>query len=208
RRGGQWPLYSAASMRAAPRRLATVGLLLGTVALFLVLLELVFRLAGVSVGTVQINRGTVRRSSNPRLAFELRPGAVLHAEVDYRINGEGLRNPETPVARPPGVKRIAVVGDSIAFGYWVAEEQAFPRQLERMLGGSVEVLDFAVPGYNLDQEIETLRVKAFDYSPDLVLVAFCLNDLEGIFSYEYGLVLDRSARSDTLGGRLLEGLLR
>jgi lysophospholipase L1-like esterase len=195
-------------MRAASRRLATVGLLLGTVALTLLVLEAGFRALGVSVGTVQINRGTVRRSPNPRLAFELRPGALVRAEVDYRINSDGLRNPETPVAKAPGVRRIAVVGDSIAFGYWVAEDQAFPRQLERMLGGSVEVLDFAVPGYNLDQEIETLRAKAFDFSPDLVLVAFCLNDLEGIFSYEYGLVLDRSARSETIGGRLLEGLLR
>jgi lysophospholipase L1-like esterase len=174
----------------------------------LLALELVFRLAGVSVGTVQINRGTVRRSSNPRLAFELRPGAFVRSEVDYQISSEGLRNPEVPVMKPPGVRRIAVVGDSIAFGYWVAEDQAFPRQLERMLGGSVQVLDFAVPGYNLDQEIETVRAKAFDFSPDLVLVAFCLNDLEGIFSYEYGLVVDRSARSETVGGRLLEGLLR
>ena len=41
-----------------------------------------------------------------------------------------------------------------------------------------------------------------------MLVAFCLNDLEGNFSYEYGLTLDRSTRSVTLGGRLLEGLLR
>jgi lysophospholipase L1-like esterase len=195
-------------MRAARRRLATLGLVLGAVALTLLVLEGAFRVAGVSVGTVQTNRGTVRRSSNPRLAFELRPGAVVHAEVDYRISKEGLRGPDVSLAKPPGVERIAVVGDSIAFGYWVAEEQAFPRQLEQMLGGSVEVLDFAVPGYNLDQEIETLRAKAFDYSPDLVLVAFCLNDLEGIFSYEYGLVLDRSARSDSPGGRVLEAVLR
>jgi lysophospholipase L1-like esterase len=195
-------------MRAASRRLATLGLLLGAVGLTLVVLEVVFRLVGVSVGTVQINRGTVRRSANPRLAFELRPGALVRSEVDYRISSEGLRNPETPMAKPPGVRRIAVVGDSIAFGYWVAEDQAFPRQLERMLGDSVQVLDFAVPGYNLDQEIETLRAKAFDYSPDLVVVAFCLNDLEGIFSYEYGLVLDRSARSNSFAGRVLEGLLR
>jgi lysophospholipase L1-like esterase len=194
-------------MRAA-RRLATLGLVLGAVGFALLVLEIVFRLAGVSVGTVQINRGTVRRSSNPRLAFELRPGAVVRSEVEYGINSGGLRNPETPTIKPSGVKRIAVVGDSIAFGYWVAEDQAFPRQLQTMLGGSVEVLDFAVPGYNLDQEIETLRAKAFDYSPDLVLVAFCLNDLEGIFSYEYGLVLDRTARSDSAGGRLLEAVLR
>jgi lysophospholipase L1-like esterase len=103
---------------------------------------------------------------------------------------------------------VAILGDSIAFGYWVGEEQTFARQLEGMLGGSVQVLNFGVPGYNLEQEIEALRTKAFGYAPDLVIVALCLNDLEGIFSYEYGLTLDRSTRRETIAGRLLEGLLR
>jgi lysophospholipase L1-like esterase len=109
------------------------------------------------------------------------------------------------------VKRVAVLGDSIAFGYWVREEDGFPRQLEAMLragGQRVEVLDFGVPGYNLDQEIETLRAKALAFQPDAVVVAFCLNDLEGIFSYELGLVQDRGARSRTLLGAARETLLR
>ncbi len=194
-------------MSPARRPLANLALVLGAMAATLLVLELAFRIVGVSVGTVQINRGTVRRSSNPRLAFELRPGAVVRSEVDYRINAEGLRNPGVPVAKAPGVRRIAVLGDSIAFGYWVGEEQTFARQLEGMLGASVQVLNFGVPGYNLDQEIETLRARAFAYAPDLVVVAFCLNDLEGIFSYEYGLVIDRTARSARPGGRLLEWFL-
>ena len=99
-------------------------------------LEGAFRLAGVNVGTVQINRATVRRSDNPRLGFELRPGGSVHAEVDYRVNAEGLRGPETSVAKPPGVRRVAVLGDSIAFGYWVSDPDGFPRQLETMLNAS------------------------------------------------------------------------
>ena len=31
------------------------------------------------------------------------------------------------------MRRVAVLGDSIAFGYWVADEDGFPRQLEAML---------------------------------------------------------------------------
>lgn len=175
------------------------------------LVEAAFRLAGVSVGTVQINRETVRRSEDPLLRFELRPGGFARAEVDYRIDALGLRGPETTAEKPRGVKRVAVLGDSIAFGYWVDERDAFPRQLEAMLGeggGRVEVLDFGVPGYNLDQEIEALRAKALAFSPDLVVVAFCLNDLEGVFSYELGLVQDRSSRSRTLLGRAREAMLR
>jgi lysophospholipase L1-like esterase len=177
------------------------------------LLEAAFRGAGVHVGTVQINRTTVRRSDDPRLGFELRPGGVARAEVEYRINAQGLRGPEVTVAKPADTRRVVVLGDSIAFGYWVAEADAFPRQLEAMLneargtGPRVEVLNFAVPGYNLDQEIEALRAKALAFSPDLVVVAFCLNDLEGPFSYELGLVQDRAVRGRSWLGRAREGLL-
>lgn len=192
---------------------AQLGLSAASVTLLVLVLELAFRMASVSVGTVQINRETVRRSDNPRLLFELRPGAVARAEVEYRINSWGLRGPATTREKPAGVRRIAVLGDSIAFGYWVAESDGFPRQLESMLAGRlpgqrIEVLGFGVPGYNLDQEIETLRSKVLAFSPDVVVVAFCLNDLEGIFSYELGLVQDRAARRGTLWGALREKLLR
>jgi lysophospholipase L1-like esterase len=177
-----------------------------------VVVEAAFRLLHVSVGTVQINRATVRRNSDALLPFELRPGARVQAEVEYRINALGMRGPETTVAKPAGIRRIAVLGDSIAFGYWVAEKDAFPRQLELLLavvrgpGPAVEVLNFGVPGYNLDQEIEVLRSKALAFAPDLVVIAFCLNDLEGT-SRELGLVQDRSWRERSLLGRVREGLL-
>jgi len=199
--------------RRLRRAAGAVALVLASLAVGLLVIEVGFRLAGVSVGTVQINRATVRRSTDPRLRFELRPGSVVRGEVEYRVNAEGLRGPETTVEKPTGVRRVAVLGDSIAFGYWVAEADAFPRQLEIMLNqaggvdGRIEVLDFGVPGYNLDQEIETLRARALAFSPDLVVVAFCLNDLEGIFSYELGLVQDRAARGGSWAGRLREALL-
>ena len=33
------------------------------------------------------------------------------------------------------------------------------------------MLNFGVPGYNLDQDTEALRSKAFAFSPDAVVVA-------------------------------------
>ena len=195
------------------RALGPLALTVASLAVTALALEAAFRLTGVSVGTVQINRATVRRSDNPRLRFELRPGSVVRAEVDYRVNAEGLRGAETTVGKPAGVRRVAVLGDSIAFGYWVANADGFPLQLEAMLnatgsaGGRVEVLNFGVPGYNLDQEIEALRAKALAFAPDLVVVAFCLNDLEGLFSYELGLVQDRAARGRSFSGRAREWLL-
>jgi hypothetical protein len=69
------------------------------------------------------------------------------------------------------------------------------------------VLNFGVPGYNLDQTTEVLRSRALRFAPDVVVVALCLNDLESALSYEYGLTVDRSARRATLAGRVADGLL-
>jgi lysophospholipase L1-like esterase len=199
---------------ARGRLLPSVALLVAAVLLTLAVLETAFRLARVPVGTVQINRATVRRSANPHLRFELRPGATAAAEVDYRINAVGLRGPAVEEAKPADVTRVVVLGDSIAFGYWVAEADAFPRQLETMLGAGrpasqrVEVLNFGVPGYNLDQSLEMLRSRALRFAPDAVVLALCLNDLEGVQSYEYGLTVDRSARRETLPGRIADVLLQ
>jgi lysophospholipase L1-like esterase len=200
-------------MSLRSRVLAPLALALASVCVTLVVLEVGFRLTHVSVGTVQINRATVRPSTNPRLRFELEPGSSVQAEVEYRVNAGGLRGPEVSIEKPQGVRRVALLGDSIAFGYWVADEDGLARQLESMLnevrgpGPRVEVLNFGVPGYNLDQEIETLRSRALRFDPDVVVLAFCLNDLEGIFSYELGLVQDRATRRETLLGRLREGVL-
>ena len=71
----------------------------------------------------------------------------------------------------------------------------------------MEVLNFGVPGYNLEQEIETLRARALAFAPDLVVVLFCLNDLEGVFSYELGLVQERSERRRSVTGGLREWLV-
>ncbi len=187
------------------RLVAPLALSLGSVAAFLLVAETATRLLGVSVGTVQINRGVVRESANPKLGFELRPGSSVSSEVDYRVNTEGFRGGPLGT-KSPDRRRIAVFGDSIVFGYWVAENDAFPAQLGEILGPRVEVLNLGVPGYNLDQEIENLRGRVEALRPDMVVFGFCLNDLEGLLSFEYGLTLARrEARSGPR--RALESLL-
>jgi lysophospholipase L1-like esterase len=195
--------------RVVGRVLPPLALVAGSVFAMGLALEVAFRVLDVPVGTVQINRATIRRTANPRLLFELRPGSSIQAEVRYSINSLGMRGPEVSEEKPSGVVRVAVIGDSIAFGYWVQEKDAFPRQLERMLGGPrrVEVLNFGVPGYDLEQYVETVRTRALSFAPDVVVVAFCLNDLEGLTSYEYGLTVDRAARRRSFVGTAYEALL-
>ena len=60
------------------------------------------------------------------------------------ISTQGLRDREFAVPKPPGLLRILVLGDSVAFGHGVAASEAFPRVLEDLLNSAdrpVEVVN-------------------------------------------------------------------
>ena len=115
--------------------------------------------------------------------FALRPGLEGHyqreGESYVRINSDGQRDREHAKAKPPDTVRIAVLGDSFVEAMHVPMEQTFWSLLERKLeechafpGKHVEVLNFGVSGYGTAQELMTLRKKVWDYSPDIVVLAF------------------------------------
>jgi hypothetical protein len=118
--------------------------------------------------------------------YGLRPGAEGRipetGDALYRINSDGFRGPAHARPKPAGRLRVLVMGDSVAFGYGVAEADAFPRILERELAArvpelDVEVVNLGVGGYNAWNEEELLKDVGVGYQPDLVLVQFCINDL-------------------------------
>jgi hypothetical protein len=85
---------------------------------------------------------------------------------------ELLRN-ERRRAKPPGVFRIAVVGDSNVESLQVERKDNFCSQLEQSLSKDlkqkVEVLNFGVSSYNLGQMLLRLKTLALDFAPDMVL---------------------------------------
>jgi lysophospholipase L1-like esterase len=180
-------------------------LLLASTLFALLVLEVGMRIVGVSVGTIHINRHTMGLSDNPKLVFGLTPGGVARAEVEYRINEHGMRNPPVTKQKPEGTRRVAVIGDSIAFGYWVPLEHTLSSHLEQILnehgrsGTTYEVLNFGVPGYNLEQEIEVLRSVAPEFEPDAVVFAFCMNDLRSARGHNFGLVNNRLKERERAG---------
>jgi hypothetical protein len=119
----------------------------------------------------------------------LRPGVTGyynregHAEVS--INSAGFRGPEVSAAKPHGVFRVAVLGDSYAEAIQVPYDETFSAVAARELthcqavaGRRVQVLDFGVDGYGTAQELITLRRKVWAYSPDMVVLAlFMGNDI-------------------------------
>lgn len=90
------------------------------------------------------------------------------------INPDGQRGRAYPQARTPGTLRVAVLGDSQAWGDGVADDETFAALLER---DGLEMLNFACPGYGTDQELLVLDDRAARWSPDVVLIAaFVGND--------------------------------
>lgn len=177
--------------------LVAAGLLLGLAAA-----ELLVRAAGAAPEVSPVRRGRFQLSANPRLVFEPVPGMQVAAREDGgvplffgypgRANRLGYRDRDHALTKPPGTYRIAVIGDSVAAG-WGVEQTAdlFAPRLERLLNGGrgeggggagdgeaqrFEVLNFAVTGYNTAQQVETLASRGLAFDPDLVIVAYCLND--------------------------------
>jgi lysophospholipase L1-like esterase len=124
-----------------------------------------------------------RESSDPTLIYELVPGSSCERDgVFVAINSAGFRDDEFPQTPPDGF-RIVLVGDSVAWGYRVPMESAFPQVLERELRhlgsepfASGIVYNLAVDGYSTEQEIRLLETRGLALHPDLIIVSYVLND--------------------------------
>lgn len=169
----------------ARRVLARLGVAALGVVVALAVLELVVRLA-VPPSASEVLRGLhVARPDRPWL-YGLEPRArrrdATHPGVVYEVNADGFR--DRAFVRDPAddAFRLLVLGDSIAFGYGVALERTFAKQLEHRLRAaapapSFEVLNLGVSGYNPYTEAALLEDVGLGYRPDLVLAQFCVNDL-------------------------------
>ncbi len=77
---------------------------------------------------LHIKKPVYTPSGLKELIWELSPGAEgeMHG-IRYKINSLGLRDVEYSLKKPDGVFRIGVVGDSVVFGYGVADiKDVFP----------------------------------------------------------------------------------
>ncbi|MGE3171580.1 MAG: GDSL-type esterase/lipase family protein [Planctomycetota bacterium] len=128
--------------------------------------------------------GIIRLAQNPRIVYELIPNLdVEYLGVPLRTNALGFRGPEVAVPKPAGTFRVLVLGDSVAFGHGVRDEDGFARQLEVLLreacpAHDVDVVNTAVPGHNTAMEVATLIDKGLALQPDLVVYLFVGNDLD------------------------------
>jgi lysophospholipase L1-like esterase len=126
-----------------------------------------------------------RRETHDFRFYELIPNSEIDDYRDgrkrYRLktNSAGFADREYSIKKPDDVRRIAIVGDSVTRGQGAPFQGAYESLLEQKLnetqavgaGRHVEILNFAVGSYNATQMLETAKVKATPYAPDLYVIA-------------------------------------
>lgn len=98
------------------------------------------------------------------------------------INARGYRDLERATPKPPGVRRAVCLGDSFTFGSAVLFDDTWPQRVERLLSRERderwEAVNLGEEGLNTAQEAAKLSAEGFSYQPDVVVVAYVLNDSE------------------------------
>ena len=165
------------------RRLALV---VGTIVVFLLVLEGVARLIPEPDGfTSRVRRfSAVAVVEDPVLGHRLRPSCEVEvAGVRYRISSLGTRGPELreTAGGAPRPFRILFLGDSVTMGWGVAEEDAFVHRVAEKLeaeGKATEVVNGGVLAYGTREEALWLEEIGDKVAPDLVLLGYFPNDPE------------------------------
>jgi hypothetical protein len=164
-------------MSRARRLAANLFLSIGSLAVFLVVVELVLQFVVPLVYRPRLTK------LDPELGWYHRSSVEAANTLEghtYResYNGHGYRWPEHDYRKAEGTRRIAVLGDSFVNASEVGDEETFTWHLQTRLSG-VEVINLGVYGYSTAQQLITLERVAFRFHPDLVVLVTLPNDYPG-----------------------------
>lgn len=141
----------------------------------LLLLDLFFNFCGVGLEEIlqpDLKLG-MRHLANKHVVWR------MEGYSDDHFNSTGMRDVEHAIAKPAGVYRIALLGDSATEGLQVPLEATYARQLERAYrarGINAEVLNFGCSGYSTGQEVLQYEHEIAQYKPDLTILLYNRGD--------------------------------
>jgi hypothetical protein len=191
------------------RFVANLGLAAGAVVVCLAVLEVGLRVGGVVprrfANTARLRDGHGQLlldcyPENPRQAFDLdlrdpavreryRAAGVARVDavaarapfaVEFRYNALGFRDVEWG-AKPSGVHRVIVMGDSFTEGWGVREVDTYPRRLERLLNAAEpdrwEVRNAGRRGADFPA-LQDVFEEALAFEPDLLVYGMVPNDVD------------------------------
>lgn len=165
--------------------LLNMGLLLLTLGLLIAFGEWFLRWSGLQ--PMHPMPALYQKSSVPGLEYEMRP--LLDCEHGFgrecvSTNSMGLRSKERQGEKP----LIAVLGDSMTFGFGVEDAESNPAVLQQYFP-DFDVLNAGVNGYNIEQEVLLYEAKVRAQKPALVILEFVINDADPkIFVNDEGLL--------------------
>ena len=120
----------------------------------------------------------------PRLPFHHFPNKQgTYYGADICLNSLGFRGSECELDKPAATKRVVFLGDSFTLGWGVVLDETFSRQVETMLRGAgiaCDVINMGIGNYNTTMEVELFKWKGLRLDPDLVVLAYFINDTEPI----------------------------
>jgi lysophospholipase L1-like esterase len=102
--------------------------------------------------------------------------------VRFQTNPDGLIPRDATRAKPEGVTRIMVFGDSMVVGRHVLQDRIYTARLAPLLaerGIRADVINAGVQGYSTDQVLLLMQRWLPTYRPDIVVYGFTLNDIGG-----------------------------
>ncbi len=104
------------------------------------------------------------------------------APVRVEFNRMGFRDVQHPLAKPPGTRRIVVIGDSFSEAIQVNLEETYFRRLQTLLNqtGSTrwEIINLGVGDFGTAQEWMALQRYGYQFDPDFVILEiYPLNDI-------------------------------
>lgn len=119
-------------------------------------------------GIIRYRTDLIERDLNPSLNM------VWNGNT-FTTNAFGMRDREYSLAKPAGTYRIALLGPSHVMGNGVADDETFEHLVEQRLnnelaGRKFEILNFAVDGYTLPQQLALLQDRVLQFAPDMVIV--------------------------------------
>jgi lysophospholipase L1-like esterase len=152
------------------------------------------------------------RDPRPELGHRHRPNAEARLMgVTVRTNSLGLRSPEIGEKAGDGTARIAFVGDSIALGWGVAEQQTFAHRVIaalRAAGYKVDGFNLGVGNYNTLQELALFREVGAPLKPDIIVLSYFINDAEPMPDYPASVWLDEHSAAWVVFRYRLDSLFR
>ena len=150
--------------------------------------------SGDGVEMATDSREQFRIHPDPRVGFALRRGEGMKIlESTFSADRLGVRG-RPGGAGPPGARRVVILGDSVAFGAGVNDDETLACQLETMLASAlaegaapITCHTVASTGWNHRNAVSFLLDHYDEYDPDWIVYIPIENDLTDTYGvYENG----------------------